>query len=340
MKRLRLILGIALIVIASGIVLALIVRFHGTGDVADEEREALSPSDETASVEATELKYTESEGGKTLWEIEAEEAMFFQDKAKTEFKKINVIFYYKEDYELILSGDSGELNTDTKNIVIRDNVKIKVEDDYTLSTDSLNYSSEEHQISTEDPIEVTGPDVSFHGNGLVFDLNSEELFIKSNVSTDFTQKGKKTKVVEKDALGFDDLGSFEGPLHITSSGFYGNRKNSLIRYTGGAHASHKEATLRASSITIFFKGEGGEISKIEARGNVKLVRSDITATCNLMTFNYNTKILTLEKDPVIWRGDDMVKGDKILYYLDEKKSVALGGDTNRAHVTIYPKEEF
>lgn len=340
MKRLRLILGIALILIASGIIIALFVRFHGTGDVADEEREAVSPSGDTASVEATELKYTESEGGKTLWEIEAEEAMFFQDKAKTEFKKISVTFYYKEDYELILSGDSGELNNDTKNIVIKDNVKIKVEDDYTLSTDSLNYNSEKHQISTDNPIDVTGPDVSFHGNGLVFDLNSEELFIKSNVSTDFTQKGKKTRPVEKDALGFDNLGSFEGPLHITSSGFYGNRKNNLIRYTGGAHASHKEATLRASSITIYFKGDGGEISKIVASGNVKLVRSDITSTCGVMTFDYNTKILTLENNPVIWRGDDMVKGDKILYYLDEKKSVALGGDKNRAHVTIYPKEEF
>ncbi len=340
MKRLRLFLGIALILIVFGIVLALFVRFHGTGDVSDEESGAVTDSEEAASVEATEIKYTESEGGKTLWEIEAEEAKFFKDKAKTEFKKINVTFYYKEDYELILSGDRGDLNTETKNIVIRDNVKLNVEDNYTLTTDSLNYNSEKHEITTEDPIEVSGPDVSFHGNGLAFDLSSEELFINSKVVTDFTEKGKKKEKADKDALGFDDFGSFEGPLHITSGGFYGNRKSSLIRYTGGAHASHKEATLRASSITIYFKGEEGEISKIEARGNVKLVRSDITAFCGLMTFDYNTKILSLEKDPVIWRGDDMVKGEKILYYLDEKKSVALGGDTNRAHVTIYPKEEF
>lgn len=340
MKRLRLILGIALIVITSGIVLALFVRFHGTGEITEEEKEVATESEEAASIEATEIKYTESEGGKTLWEIQAEEAKFFKDKAKTEFKNINVIFYYKEDYELVLSGDRGNLNNETKNIVIRDNVKINVEDNYTLTTDSLNYNSKKHEINTESPIAVSGPDVSFHGNGLTFDLSSEELFINSNVVTDFTEKGKKKKKADKDVAGFDDFGSFEGPLHITSGGFYGNRKNSLIRYTKGAFASHKEATLRASSITIYFKGEEGEISKIEARGNVKLVRSDITAFCGLLTFDYNTKVLSLDIDPVIWRGDDMVKGEKILYYLDEKKSVSLAGEKNRAHVTIYPKEEF
>jgi LPS export ABC transporter protein LptC/lipopolysaccharide transport protein LptA len=339
MKRLRKILGFIVLILIAGIVFAVYVRYQERDEEAVPEGELTAESD-VASVEATEIKYTESEGGKTLWEIEAKEAKFFKDKAKSEFEGIHVRFFYQDDYELVLSGNHGVLNTDTKNMTISDNVTIALADDYVLKTDTLNYSTDNDEITTEDPVTVSGPEISFSGRGLTFNLDTEELFIHDDVSTTFSGSGDTRPMGKKDEAGFDDLTSFEGPLTINSNGFYGNRDRSLVRYTDGAVAIHKDGRLRASSITIYFKGVGGDIKKVEARGNVRLVRTDIEAECGLLVFDYDKKILSLEKHPVIRRGDDLVTGDKILYYLDEKKSVAMSGEKERAHVTIHPEEDF
>jgi lipopolysaccharide transport protein LptA len=92
-------------------------------------------------------------------------------------------------------------------------------------------------------------------------------------------------------------------------------------------------------ITVFFNSEKGGISKIEAVGNVRLRQKDMNATSGKLLFDYEKNKLFLTRNPVIWRGDDMVKGDEITYDLNTSKSTVSGGDKNRAHLTIYPKEE-
>ena len=341
MKRLRMILGTLAVLIILGIMLSLFLKNRKGEEEAVTKDIAGTEAQGPASVEAQEIKYTESEGGKTLWEIVAKEAKFYQDKGVTDFKNIQVTFYYKDNYELHLLGEEGDLNNETKDINLRKNVTITMSNDYVLKTDSLNYNAVTKKISTDAPITITGPDINFAGEGLSFDLGKDELFINSDIVTDFTgKKGSKPQGDTSETAGFDDVTSLEGTLHVTSGGLYGNQKLNYIQYTNGVIASHREATLRAGTVTIYFKKNMKDITRIEARGNVRLVRSDITATCGLLTFDYEKKLLTLENNPVIVRGEDKITGDKILYYLDEKKSVALGGEKARAHVTIYPKEKF
>ena len=358
MKHLKFFLAIAIIVIITGIVAAIIISFQKMDEPGDlrNDREIALDSDETevkgeATIEAEEIKYTESEEGKTIWEITAGEAKFYKEQDITEFEKINVTFYYQDEYKLILYGDRGELNNETKNITLNDNVEIEAADKYKLITDSLRYSAEKDQIDTEDPIFVTGPDISFSGRGFTFNLADEELFINSDVVTDFTEgssegdevietKEEGPESVNKES-GFEDVTSLDSPLRISSNSLYGNRKKNLIRYTGGTTATYKDATLNASTLTIYFEGdEEVNITRIEARGNVRLTQPDYSATSGLLVFDYKTKVLTLTGNPVIWSGENIVKGDEILYFLDENRAEVIGKDENRAYLTLYPEEEF
>ncbi|RPI96601.1 MAG: hypothetical protein EHM32_02780, partial [Spirochaetales bacterium] len=135
-------------------------------------------------------------------------------------------------------------------------------------------------------------------------------------------------------------GGLDAPVHISSTGFMASRKGGFFRYTGGAVAKYKNASLTAPSITVYMDITGGKVKRIVADGGARLIQADMKATAGVMTLDYVKNVMTLERNPVIWRGDDMVKGEKILYLLGENKSTVIGSDTNRAHLTIYPQEEF
>jgi lipopolysaccharide export system protein LptA len=343
MKRLRLILGVLVILIVTGIVVALFFSSQKLKEAEEKGKETTVAESGPPSIEAEKLKYTESEGGKTLYEIESGQAKFFKDESRTEFTDIRVTFFYQDQYEIVVTGKRGVLNTDSKDITISDDVKITAAGDYTMTANTLTYNADSHEISTDDLITVTGPKADFSGRGLAFNLDTEELSIKSDVSTTIIGEGTAALPPTGTAAsetGLTDIGRLDSPVHITSAGFMGSRKGSFFRYTGGAVVTYKDASLTAPSITVYVDPDAGKIRRIVADGGARLHQADLKGTAGTMTLDYVKKVLTLEHNPVIWRGDDMVKGDKILYLLDEKKSVALGSTTDRAHLTIYPKENF
>jgi|GEM_PF-2526544 len=357
MKRLRLILGIVALVIVAGIVFVLVTttsRRNEEADVPEIPGEELvgddiESGDVPASLEARTITYTESEDGKTLWEINADEARFYKEEDRSEFDNISVVFFYQDTYELTLSGDRGVLDNESKNIDLSENVTITAWEDYVLTTDTLHFDSVGNEISTGDPIVLTGTDLAFSGTGLTFDLEEEELFVHEDVVTDLNVKGSDIASPQdepkgdEDLFGFDDVSSFSGGIiHIISRGLYARREGSFIRYTGGVSATHKDATLTAGTITIYFAGDiggVGDIKRITADGNVKFIRSDIRGTADHLVFDYQNEKLTLTGSPTLYRGDDMVTGDILTYDLNTKISTATGTEDERAHVTIYPREE-
>lgn len=343
MKRVKIILGVLIILIVAGIVVSLFMSSRKLKDAEDRQEETTTVSESAPSIEADTLKYTESEGGKTLYEIESGQARFFKDESRTEFSDIRVKFIYQEKYEIIVSGKSGVLNTDTKDIIITDNVEIRAATDYVLTTNSLLYNADRNEISTDDVITVTGPKADFSGKGLSFSMDTEELVILSDIKTTLIAEGSSAPSFGGKEPGFTEGGGMSAPVYITSSRFIASGKGGYFRYVGGAVATYKDARLTASAITVYMNSVGGKLDKINriaADGGARLTQATIKATAGLMTFDYTKNVLTLERNPVIWRGDDMVKGDKILYLLDENRSVVMGTETNRAHLTIYPQEEF
>jgi LPS export ABC transporter protein LptC/lipopolysaccharide transport protein LptA len=345
MKRTRFILGVLIILIVTGIVVALYLSSRKLKEAEDKPAETTVTETGPPSIAADKLKYTESEGGKMIYEIESGQAKFFKDESRTEFTDIRVTFNYQDQYEIVVTGKRGVLNTDTKDITISDSVEITAASDYKMTANTLSYNADRKEIYTDDTITVTGPKANFSGNGLRFNMDTEELFILSDITTTIIGEGSTAppppKGTRSDQFGFTGMGGgLDAPVHISSAGFMGSRKGGFFRYTGGAVATYKDASLTASSITVYMDTTAGKIKKIVADGGARLNQADIKSTAGVMTLDYAKKVMTLEKNPVIWRGDDMVKGDKILYLLGENKSVVMGSDTNRASLTIYPQEEF
>jgi lipopolysaccharide export system protein LptA len=138
------------------------------------------------------------------------------------------------------------------------------------------------------------------------------------------------------------IGEFEGergPVHITSQQLEADYQAQIITFINDVVAKQKEFTLYADRLLLFIGGEMEEIEKIVARGNVRMVQENREATCHEATYYHRDGTLVLRGEPVVREGDNWVSGKRIIYYIDEKKSVAEGEGEERVKVTIIPSEE-
>ena len=138
------------------------------------------------------------------------------------------------------------------------------------------------------------------------------------------------------------IGEFKGergPVHITSQQLEADYQAKVITFIGDVVARQKEFTLYADRLLLFIGAEMKEIEKIVARGNVRMVQGERTATCNEATYYYREGTVVLRGEPVVREGDNWVSGKRIIYYIDEQKSVAEGEGEDRVKVTIIPHEE-
>ena len=95
--------------------------------------------------------------------------------------------------------------------------------------------------------------------------------------------------------------------------------------------------LFSDKVTAYRNEEENEIERVDAEGNVKIVKADRTATCR-QAFFYNDKHqIVLKGDVVVFEGNDRLTGDTVTYYLDEDRTQVEGQPDKRAHVTITPK---
>jgi lipopolysaccharide export system protein LptA len=138
------------------------------------------------------------------------------------------------------------------------------------------------------------------------------------------------------------IGAFKGergPVHITSQQLEADYQAQIITFIGNVVARQKGFTLYADRLLLFIGGEVKEIDKIVARGNVRMVQENREATCNEATYYHRDGTVVLRGEPVVREGNNRVSGKRIIYYIDEKKSVAEGEGEERVTVTIIPRGE-
>ena len=92
-------------------------------------------------------------------------------------------------FSLTVSGDAGKIDTDGKTVSVYqeeggDPVLIWMSNGYLVRTDSLNWSSHENLIQTDDRVELVGSRISIRGEGLRVFTDRAELMVLKNVQAD------------------------------------------------------------------------------------------------------------------------------------------------------------
>lgn len=118
--------------------------------------------------------------------------------------------------------------------------------------------------------------------------------------------------------------SSKDPIEIEADELEVQDRDKTAVFRGNVRLVQGPTTLRASSITVYYSGRATgtnqQISKVEARGPIRVTNLDQTARGDLATFQMATQILTLTGNVILTKGSNELRGQRLIVNLKTGES--------------------
>jgi len=144
------------------------------------------PDNTEATLSIKKFHHTATKNGAKQWFLEADSASFFADKNMARLTDISVTFYLKNDQNVYLRANAGQLNTKTNDMTISENVVVTMPQ-YTLKTESLNYQHHSHIININSPVKITSSSITLTADTMSYKMKSGILKCIGNVEGTFLE---------------------------------------------------------------------------------------------------------------------------------------------------------
>ena len=171
--------------------------------------------------------------------------------------------------------------------------------------------------------------------------NKEITAPKDNDKDKPQDKGKdkesKDKGKSKDK-GFMSLDR-KKPVDIVSDAMEGFDSEKYVLFKGSVVAKQGDLSIFSDTMEAHMDEKNNEIEKAYARGNVKIVKQERTATCQEAIFDNGKGIITLKGNVIVYSGQDRLTGETILYFIEDDRVVVEGEKDKRAHIVVQPKQD-
>ena len=129
------------------------------------------------------------------------------------------------------------------------------------------------------------------------------------------------------------------PITIKSNELSADNKGKVATFTGKVVAKQGDVTIYCERMTIYYGAVQGDVDKIEADGNVRIVQSNrIGQSAHAVYESKEGKITLTGGSPRVTQGSDTVSGKVISYYIDDDRS-EVRGDGDRVEAVIHPKSK-
>lgn len=119
----------------------------------------------------------------------------------------------------------------------------------------------------------------------------------------------------------------EQPVHIKSKSLEVRDKEKKATFIGDVHVAQGDTTMKSNILDVFYdqegnpsqpkaaQPEGGQIRRLEAKGNVVVTQKDQTATGEAAIFDTNANTVTLTGSVVVTTGPNVLRGDRLTVHL-------------------------
>lgn len=141
------------------------------------------------------------------------------------------------------------------------------------------------------------------------------------------------------------------PIQIVSDRLEAFNEKKMVVFSGNAVATQGARTIRADRLTLYYKedkksqsrtpaaGDGtGDLERVEAKGRVSVTEGDRVVTGEEAIFDQDTQKITMTGSAVLREGANIVRGDRIVVFLNENRGVVESAENRRVTATIYPGE--
>lgn len=111
----------------------------------------------------------------------------------------------------------------------------------------------------------------------------------------------------------------KGPVIITSSTLTADNKARTALFEGAVVAKTETVTIFSEKMLVYYN-EGGKITKIDAGGNVKVIKGERVITSDEATYLAEEEKVVFTGQPKAVEGTSMVTGTKMIYLIKEDRS--------------------
>ncbi|MDA8126404.1 MAG: hypothetical protein M0009_14625 [Deltaproteobacteria bacterium] len=150
----------------------------------------------------------------------------------------------------------------------------------------------------------------------------------------------------------------EEPIQIVSDRLDAYNEKRMVVFSGNAVATQGIRTIRADRLIIYYKEEKpeekrpgttaakkqtdaeemGALDRIEAKGHVIITEAERIVTGEEGVFEQDAQKITMTGDAVMREGNNVIRGNRIVVFIDENRGVVESSENKRVTATIYPNE--
>lgn len=125
------------------------------------------------------------------------------------------------------------------------------------------------------------------------------------------------------------------PITVKSNELSADNKGKTAVFSGKVVAKQGDVTIFCDRMTVYYGNNQGDVDKIEADGNVRIVQENRTGMASHAVYESRLGKITLTGgSPKVMQGEDTVSGEIITYFIDDERSSVSGG---RVEAVIHPK---
>ena len=117
----------------------------------------------------------------------------------------------------------------------------------------------------------------------------------------------------------DQKANIKGPITITSETLTADNKAHTALFENKVVAMTTDLTIHSDKMLVFYKEDGGDVTKIEATGNVRVLRESRIITSKAATYYADEQKVVFTGAPRAMDGDNVVTGTKMTYFMDEDR---------------------
>jgi LPS export ABC transporter protein LptC/lipopolysaccharide transport protein LptA len=283
------------------------------GERASLEEQARLKGESTTTTVGTETQQrmqgvhlVESRQGSRDWELFSERAENSKGIGNWKLEVVKVLFYNNDRVDFTVTGQKGNIDSESKNMRIEGNVVTKSSNGYTFQSNSMTYMSTQRVLISPDVIKMSAPPDD-RGKGLTLTGRQMEARVDESLIR------IKEKVVATKQL--NDGQEFQ--IQSDSAEFSG--KDRAARFSGNVAINVGSIKMQGPEAQFDYRPGQDILQSILVRGGVKVSDLDKYATSDSVRFDPEKNQFVFNGRPRVVQNNDEITGEQIIFIDGGKK---------------------
>ncbi len=111
----------------------------------------------------------------------------------------------------------------------------------------------------------------------------------------------------------------KGPIVITSEKLTADNKTNTALFENSVIARTSNMTIFADRMLVYSDKGSGDVKRIDASGNVRLIRDKRVITSKEATYYADSEIIIFTGTPKAVEDNNVISGEKMTYYINEDR---------------------